>query len=342
MFDVNSTDYTKTAATFITPDKSILKGCVFLKQQLHSGRWGLSGQGADGGQNFTNDKGHLFTGFFIAQALDSDLEETDRALLLMRLISEEVNGRWGYTSRGYAPGPEDDPHFVDSDDTAFALRTFRQLGVYREPSSLMHFFRRQRRWRWPGTGGETGFVTFATTSKPVLVSKAHHAANFNLHPEVNANVFLALLDSNKQDLIDPELIIRSQSPDGSWDSYFYPSQYYGTFHFMELIRRLGGLKEQSDACLNFLKTTQNIDGSWGVPGNAYETALAIRACMGHATHADLISRGREFLLATQSENGSWHSDNVIWEFHKNETDIWNSTDIHNVITTSLCVSALRF
>jgi hypothetical protein len=322
-------------------DTAILAGSAFLKQQLRAGHWSLSCHGSDGTPRFSHQKGHLFSAFFISQALDGGLDETERTLLLVRLLSEEAGGLWGYSPRGYAPGPDDNPHFVDADDTAFALRTLRQLGVYRSPKSLLHFLR--RRWRWTAAGlrRDGGFVTFPTSKRPVLACQASHAANFDMHAEINANVFHALLDTNEQKHISADLIARSQAADGSWHSFFYPSKFYSSCHFMELIQRLDGFQPQSEKCLRFLTTTQNTDGSWGDAGNPYETALAVKAFASHAPGAGEVSRGLDFLVAAQNDDGSWHSDNVIWESRSDAADIWRSRDVNHVIATSLCVAALR-
>ena len=100
------------------------------------------------------------------------------------------------------------------------------------------------------------------------------------------------------------------------------------------------LDQDAEKCLRFLTETQNADGSWGRVGNPYETALAVRAFASHAPGADEVSRGIDFLLTAQNDGGSWDSDNVIWEFRSDATDIWRSQDVHHVITTSLCVVAL--
>lgn len=85
-------------------DTVILARSAFLKQQLRAGRWSLSGHGSDGTPRFSHEKGHLFSAFFISQALEGGLDETERTLLLVRLLSEEAGGHWGYSPRGYAPG----------------------------------------------------------------------------------------------------------------------------------------------------------------------------------------------------------------------------------------------
>lgn len=159
-------------------------------------------------------------------------------------------------------------------------------------------------------------MTFATSKRPVLACRANHAANFDVHPEVNANLFHALLDTNEQRHISADLITQSQAPDGSWHSFFYPSKFYSTCHFMELIQRLGGFQPQSEKCLRFLTETQNTDGSWGDIGNPYETALTVRAFASHAPGAGEVSRGLDFLVAAQNDDGSWHGDKVIWDSHE--------------------------
>ena len=319
---------------------AITSGRRFLKDQLRAGSCKLSCHGTDGGARFSHDKGHLFAAFFVSQALAGDLDEVERSLLLVRLLTEEADGHWGYSPRAYAPGVEQDPHLVDADDTAFALRTFRRLGVYRSPKSLLHFFRSRRLWSLAGLEHEQGFVTFATDHKASLAHEVAQEHNFDMHPEVNANVFLALMDSDEQHYIRSSVVGRSQATDGSWHSYFYPSKFYATSLFMDLIGRLGGFEDQERLTLSFLADSQNPDGSWGKPGNPYETALALKAYGSRSGCDEIAARGLAYLQDTQREDGSWHHDGDIWEFHAGEGDAWRSRDTNNVITTSLCVDAL--
>lgn len=320
--------------------KAIASGRRFLKEQLRAGNCKLSCHGADGETRFSHDKGHLFAAFFVAEALANHLDEVERSLLLVRLLTEEADGHWGYSPRAYAPGVASDPHLVDADDTAFALRIFRRLGVYRSPTSLLHFFRSRRLWSLTGLAHEQGFVTFATPQKASLVSEPAPEHNFEIHPEVNANVYLALMDSDEQHYIRSSVVRRAQAEDGSWHSYFYPSKFYGTYMFMELIERLGGFHDQDERTITFLKDSQNSDGSWGDPGNPYETALALKAQGSRSGCDEVASRGLTYLGGTQRDDGSWRHDGDIWHFHAGHGDTWVSRDTNGVITTSLCVDVL--
>lgn len=313
----------------------------FLKDQLRAGNCKLSCHGTDGGKRFSHDKGHLFAGFFVAEALANYLDEVERSLLLVRLLTEEADGHWGYSPRAYAPGVGNDPHLVDADDTAFALRTFRRLGVYRSPKPLLDFFRSRRLWSRAGLGHEQGFVTFTTAHKASFSCEAEQEHNFDIHPEVNANAFLALMDSDEQHYIRASVVRRSQAADGSWYSYFYPSKFYATYMFMELIERLGGFAEQESRTVSFLVESQNSDGSWGNPGNPYETALALKVCSSRPDSPDAVGCGLAYLAETQQEDGSWRFDGDVWEFHASKEDVWRSQDTYGVITTSLCLDAFR-
>ncbi|MGH7450943.1 MAG: hypothetical protein ACRENG_06345 [bacterium] len=322
-------------------DRAIALGTGFVKKQLVAGQYGLSSLTPDHEPGFGHDKGHLFSGYFIADALGKDLNEVERALLLVRLLSEELQGLWGYCSRGYYK-IDDNPYFVDADDTAFALRTFRKLEVYKSPECLRHFFRERRWLSRKGMESEKGFVTFADPhkKKPTLVFAAKSENNFDLHPEVNANVFNALIDTNYDAWIDLGLISRSQSPQGYWHSYFYPDKFYSTFQFLELLRHFPGLSQEKKTGVKFLQSSQNPDGSWGDRGNPYETALALKGLAFHVPINEQFLQGIEFIVNSQHADGSWPNDNVIWEFHQ-DNQTWQGKDTHRAVTTSLCVSVLK-
>lgn len=317
------------------------RGTRFLKDQLRTGRYGLSCYGSDGTPRVSHDKGHLFSAFFIAEAIGPELDEIERAALIVRLLSEEANGHWGYAPRASWDGPPDNPTFVDADDTAFALRTMRRLGLYRSPDVLGIYRRTQRRVLRGGRHEDIGFVTFHTETKPQLSLEASSSANFGIHPEVNANVFLALAGTSASAWIVPSLVSASQSADGSWHSYFYPGKFYGTWMFLDLIGQLGGFEKERSRGIEFLTDVQNSDGSWGKDSDPYETSLALHGLDAVAAAPEAAARGREFLSATQLEDGSWKSDRVIWEFHESPTDLWQARDANRVVATSLCVGALR-
>ena len=112
----------------------VANAVAFLRERLRSGAYGLACIGSDGGPRFSNDKGHVFVASFIAEAMHDMFDEIDRTLVLVRMLSEEDAGLWGYSP----PGPYDREQlrmfYVDSDDTAYVIRALRRLGVNRGPS----------------------------------------------------------------------------------------------------------------------------------------------------------------------------------------------------------------
>lgn len=321
---------------------AIDRGTAFIKQQLHDGRYGLACCGSDGTARFSDAKGHLFSAFFIARALGSEITEVERSVLLVRIMTEEMNGHWGYSPRGYYKGDDDNPFFVDADDTAFALRTYRQLGVYQSPEPLLAFLRNKPWFRRNAVHSRTGFVTFAAKKHPTLAVERRNENNLEMHPEVNANVFNLFVDTDYDNLINWSLVSQAQSSEGFWYSFFYPSKFYGTMMFLELLKQFDVLAEETQRGLRFLEQSQNGDGSWGEVGNAYETALALNSLAFHESIDDRFLQGLTFIANRQNADGSWDHDGTIWEFHDVGNDVWRARDANRVVTTSLCVSALRY
>ncbi|MDC0326045.1 hypothetical protein OAL64_00180 [bacterium] len=319
----------------------------FLKTQLSDGNYGLTCMGSDGLPRFSHQKGHVFSGYFIARALGHDISETDRALLVTRIMSEEYKGLWGYSPPAPYVSRPHAKYIVDADDTSFAIRTFRELGLHKSSDRLIVFHR--NRWsRWlvkfglttllPKSLARGGFRTFASRTRASLVVDTTPTNNLQLHSEVNLNVFLALQGTDLENAIDDRMIRESQHQDGYWHSYFYPSRYYATWFALELIRdqpAFNGLRARAH---NFLRASQSKDGTWGDP---YETALACGALAACDETGASITEAALFFLKSQLDDGSWATDRKIWEFCETEDDVWQAFDSNRVITTSLVLCALR-
>ena len=318
--------------------KAISAGSDYLRNKVLSGKYGLSCLGNDGSPKFSNSKGHLFSLFHIVNALKDEINEIERTIFLMRILSEEYEGAWGYSPRGYYRQEGYNPFFVDSDDTSFALRTLRALDVYRSNDVLMKF---KSTFSYDAREYD-GFSTFITNHQNrELSSTPSFENNFKIHPEVNANVFHALLNSNYDHLINENLIKFSQNDDGSWASFFYPNPYYATWQFMSLLQEKGIVQSCFDRGINFLVEKQNKNGSWGEMEDTYYTALSINTLSLNKNNTEQINKAVNFLLAKQEENGSWKTSNIIWQFHDQEGDTWSAFDVNAVISSSACVEALK-
>lgn len=303
----------------------------FLKDSILSGRYGLACRGSDGAVRFSHDKGHVFVGFFLARALGVDVGEIERSLLLVRILSEENEGLWGFSPPAPYVGPEHAHFVVDADDTAYVLRTLRQFGVNRSPARLLQFHRI----------GAGGFVTFAAKEEAALVFEPRFENNLDLHPEVNANVFLCLEGTNFSPYIRFDMVSRAQSAEGWWRSYFYPSRYFATHLFLELAAGKDFLADAAERGVGFLLRSQGALGGWGDPADPYETALALAGLAAMGRFEEPYRRGARFLLGCRQEDGGWRTDRVVWEYHDRGGDVWRAFDEHRAMTTALVLWALR-
>jgi hypothetical protein len=318
--------------------EGITSGGNYLRKQLLSGAYGLSCIGRNGKPKFSNEKGHLFSAFHIVDALRGEINEIERTIFLTRIFSEEYCGQWGYSPRGYNKETGENPFWVDADDTSFTLRTLRSLDVYRANDVLLKYS-----CTINIEGSEhPAFSTFVSALQQRRLTNApNFENNFHIHPEVNANVFHTLLDSNHDHLVNEELIRIAQHENGSWASYFYPNEYYSTLQFMSLLKKTGQLKSCFDKGMLFLMRSQNENGSWGTDPDAYLSAMALKALCLNQQPLEEAKKGVHYLMDTMQKDGSWNTKQIIWEFHDNNGDVWRALDNHRVIATAVCVAALK-
>ncbi len=307
---------------------AIAKAEAFLRGRLRAGDYGLACVGSDGSRTFADNRGHLFVAAFIAQAMRGRLDEIDRTIILMRILSEEHEGAWGFRPRGIRHDEAFRVFHVDSDDSAYAIRALRWLGVNRAPECLLRFYREAERL----------FVTFDAPGPTALTVEPSAPNNLLAHPEVNANVYLALKGTHLDHLINFDALAQAQDPEGSWRSYFYPSLLFGTLLATEVLR--GHDDAAVERALGFVAGTQNADGSWGEDGDPHETALAISTLAGSAAHADAMWRGVDHLLGAMAADGSWSSSACTWEFHE-AGNVQRAYDRHGTYVSARCMTALR-
>ena len=124
---------------------------------------------------------------------------------------------------------------------------------------------------WPAVRRAPGFKTFASANRARLVFEPSPANNLQLHPEVNFNVFYALQATALTQYIDYSLVSESQHELGYWHSYFYPSRFYATWMALELLRGVQVLTHSRNAGIQYLLKSQHKNGSWGTPGNPYDS-----------------------------------------------------------------------
>ncbi len=303
---------------------AVAGGTLYLRSMVAGDDYGLACRASDGSACPVDGTGHVFAAFFITESIGDGLSPGERKKLLARLGSEDRGGVWGYTP--YAP--------VDSDDTAFVMRTYRLLGKNEAVGDLSSFYNKAGR----------AFATFHGNEAPALTYEPSEAGNFGFHPEVNANIFAALADTDLAGLIDENVVLRSQGPDGSFRTYFYPGNYYGAYMALDFLCKTGKGTDARRKGIAFLTGRQNRDGSWGTPGGAYKTSLALNTLAACGIFDSHFSKGVSWLLKEQKADGSFREEKtVIWEYAYQDSPpvVWRAFDASGVVATALAVKALR-
>ena len=319
------------AAGTLTMQAAIDKSVAFLRECLRSGHYGLACRGSDGAPRFSDNKGHVFVASFMVEAMTGLLDEIERTIVLVRILSEENEGVWGFSPPGPHHGEETRVFHVDSDDSAYVIRTLQRLGVNRAPQCLLRFYRAPERL----------FVTFDAPGATALSLAPSPRNNLLAHTEVNANVFLALRGTHLEQFVNYEMLLQAQDERGFWQSYFYPNPLFATLLVLDLTHGHPAFAAATERALAFIVAAQNADGSWGSDGDPYATALAVAALAAHPQHAATMRRGVEHLLAKMAADGSWTSRACVWEFHMSEQDVWRAYDTQRAYVTARCLIALR-
>lgn len=232
------------------------------------------------------------------------------------------DGGWGY-----GPGVP-----ADADSTSWCLRFLSRLGMQSPESrerAALFILRHQNR----SDGG------FRTYSSPHDVGR-YMGLEGNISFEgwlssqlcVTAVAVEAMIESGSSDRISEalDLIRRSQTADGYWNSYWWSGKLYATVHCMKDLKS-GGIDEDSAAlskAQGWVAGTQREDGSWsdsteseGVP---FYTALALSGLMVEPS-PDLSARighGMDWLLDRQLADGSWAAGYILRIPHPSVKEPW--------------------
>jgi hypothetical protein len=297
------------------------RAAEFLSASITSGRYTLVAYSSDGSPCPVHDRGRIFPGFWVASALEGRMQRSEIQVMRRRIHDEDRGGLWGDCTK--AP--------VDADDTAFALRTLSLFGDTPDESGLLRFYKRESRF----------FPTFYSSRPIALAFERTLDGNFMAHPEVAANIFHVLWSRNRRAYINYDLIADSQSQDGDWRSYFYPSRYYATFVFCHLLQRMNRMKDERLRAIDFIRGSRRADGMWGSPANACDTALALNTLQLDEWAEGDLARSVDALLESQLCDGSWSVPQAIWLYPATAGVEWAAYDFHRVIGTAVCLMCLR-
>jgi hypothetical protein len=279
-----------------------------------------------GSANRFDGFGHPFLTLDPVIAVRDLLTVQDRDDVVSRLLGQERAGKWAYA----------DFAGVDADTTASAIRTLDRLSHSVDLSGIDSFYNAASRLHQ--TFEDAHFVDRNLGLQlPPQDLKKHRGS----HPCVLANVNLLLLERGRLAELDVDFLRSVQRADGNWYSYCYPSPFYATRLYTELLASLGpGYDSFLEATLTALLTNPCPT----TPTQTAESLLALAHLRGrNKSRASVITETAraqtDSLLRTQLEDGSWVGD-VIWEFVDENDTMLVAFDNFSARSTALCVRAL--
>jgi hypothetical protein len=301
---------------------AIEKGEAYLLDRIRAQQL-VSRAPASSPDKRVDDCGEAFLAIDALIAVDNQLGASDRRKIAARLLTSRNGGAWNYSGRGG----------VDADTTASAIRALDRLGETVSLDCLRLFYNPRFRL----------FNTFAPSDNLDLQLPPQSAnKHLGAHPCVLANVCLLLQERGQLSDLSHDLLKRMQKSDGSWFSYFYPSPFYSTRLFTELLTALG---EPYD---DYVRSTANALLACTPPSSPTQIAEILISLMylRNAVPSDMriSERATELLpqlLASQLDDGSWPGE-TIWQYHlRNRPIMATAFDHFRVRSTALCVRALK-
>jgi len=268
--------------------------------------------------------GEPFLAIDVLLALGNRVEAEEQQALADRLLRSQFNGAWDYAGKSG----------VDADTTASAIRALDRLGRKIPLDGLRLFYNPRYQL----------FNTFAQPLDKLDLQLPPQSPEKHLgsHPCVLANVCLLLRERGELSRLSHDLLRRMQKADGSWFSYFYPSPFYATRLFTEL---LTGLGEEYETYLQPTEAGLLTSTPVNSPTQSAEILLALQCLQGRKT-ADRtkISEKAKLLAAelldTQLDDGSWPGE-TIWNFlDRTRPFMIVGYDYFRVRSTALCARAL--
>jgi squalene-hopene/tetraprenyl-beta-curcumene cyclase len=221
-------------------------------------------------------------------------------------------------------------HYPDLDDTAAIAWAMHRAN---QPEHYGHSLGRALDWLVGMQSTNGGFAAFDVDNTHYnlnYIPFADHGAlldppTSDVTARTVAVMALANRPQDRQALARAiDFLRREQEPDGSWFGRWGTNYIYGTWSVLMALALAGvGPSDPSmRRAVSWLASCQNPDGGWGesndsylplerrpmrkAPSNAYQTAWALLALLSAGeVSSTVVSRGIEYLLRTQQEEGLW-------------------------------------
>jgi squalene-hopene/tetraprenyl-beta-curcumene cyclase len=269
---------------------------------------------------------------------EAALSSVERALdwLLPKQVLD-VKGDWAVKRPDVRPGgwafQYNNAYYPDLDDTAVVVmsmdRMKRETGSGKYDAAIA----RGREWIEGMQSDDGGWAAFDVNNLEYYLNNipfSDHGALLDPPTEDVTGRCLSMLaqlgetvESNKQVAAAVDYLRRTQHPEGSWYGRWGLNYIYGTWSVLCALNAIG-VSDQDPMirkAADWLASVQNDDGGWGedavsyrldyrglerAPSTASQTAWALLGLMAAgAVENPAVARGIDYLIATQSEKGTW-------------------------------------
>jgi squalene-hopene/tetraprenyl-beta-curcumene cyclase len=252
----------------------------------------------------------------------------------------DVKGDWAVKRPDVRPGgwafQYNNDYYPDLDDTAVVVmsmdRIRRETGSDKYDAAIA----RGREWIEGMQSDDGGWAAFDVNNLEYYLNNipfSDHGALLDPPTEDVTGRCLSMLaqlgetvESSKSVAAAVGYLRRTQHPEGSWYGRWGLNYIYGTWSVLCALNA-AGVSHQDPMmrkAADWLASVQNEDGGWGedavsyrldyrglerAPSTASQTAWALLALMAAGEVANpAIARGIEYLIATQSEKGTWDEE----------------------------------
>ncbi|HEY6016140.1 MAG TPA: squalene--hopene cyclase [Gaiellaceae bacterium] len=247
------------------------------------------------------------------------------------LLAEEirVSGDWAVRRPDLPPGgwafEFENDWYPDVDDTAEVVLALRRAAAPGTDEAVA----RAIRWTLGMASKDGAWGAFDADNVRWLVRKLPFCDFGEVIDPPSADVTAHVVEMLAKEGMagDPAVdgavrwLLREQEADGSWFGRWGANHLYGTGAVVPALVE-AGLPQSHPAirrAVAWLEQVQNADGGWGEDLRSYDdpewrgrgestasqTAWALLALHAAGERGDAVSRGIEFLVATQTEDGTW-------------------------------------
>jgi squalene-hopene/tetraprenyl-beta-curcumene cyclase len=249
----------------------------------------------------------------------------------------DLKGDWAVKRPDVRPGgwafQYNNAYYPDLDDTAVVVMSMDRIRREAGGNEYDAAIARGREWIEGMQSRDGGWAAFDVNNLEYYLNNipfSDHGALLDPPTEDVTGRCISMLaqlgetvENSKMVAAGVEYLRRTQLPDGSWYGRWGMNFIYGTWSVLCALNAVGVSHQDPMVrkAADWLLSVQNDDGGWGedavsyrldygglerAPTTASQTAWALLGLMAAGEVANpVVARGVEYLMATQSEKGTW-------------------------------------